>query len=115
LENKLEQLIKNEASKSLGVKIQVVEKGTNTNSIHVTTQEGAKSIEVRTFSDVGGQTVEIPNVDPTINKATSVHEEDIIPKANRENTASTIREIYATKTLYLHSNHKSRFLNQLNY
>jgi hypothetical protein len=119
LENKLEQLIEKEASKSSDVKIQVVEKGTNTDPIHITTQEGAKSVEVRTFLDVGVQTMEIPSVltnrNSTINKATPVHEEDIIPKANQENTTSTIRESHATKTLYRHPNHKSRYLNQSKY
>jgi hypothetical protein len=83
LENKLEQLIKKEASKSLDVKIQDVEKGTNTNPIHRITQKGAKLVEVRTTLDVEVQMVEIPSVltnrNPTVNKATRVHEEDIIP------------------------------------
>jgi hypothetical protein len=86
LENNLDQLIQKEASKFSDVKIQVVEKGTNTYLIHITTQEGAISVEVRTTSDVGVQTMVIPSVltiiNSAINKATPVHEEDIIPKAN---------------------------------
>jgi hypothetical protein len=111
LENKLEQLIKKEASKPSDVKIQVVEKGTNTDPINITTQEGAKSVEVRTTSDVEVQMVEIPSVltnrNSMINKATPVHEEDTIPKVNRENATSTIRESHATKTPYQHPNHKA--------
>jgi hypothetical protein len=100
-------------------KIQVVEKGTNTDPINITTQEDANSIEVRHFLDVEVQTMEIPSVltnrNSVINKATPVHEEDIIPKVNQENTTSTIRESHATKTPYRHPNHKSRYLNQSKY
>jgi hypothetical protein len=51
--------------------------------------------------------MEIPSIltnrNLAINKATPIHEEDIITKANLENT-STIRESHATKTLYRHPN-----------
>jgi hypothetical protein len=87
LENKLEQLIEKEASKSSDVKIQVVEKGTNTDPIHITTQEGAKSVQEKTYTDVGVQTMEISGVltnkNATINKP--VHEEDKTPKVNPKN------------------------------
>jgi hypothetical protein len=85
-----------------------VEKGINIDPIHVATQEDAKSIEIRTFSDVGVQTT---SVDTTINKETSVHEKYTIPKVNQENYICTIRKIHATKTPYQHPNHKSRHLN----
>jgi hypothetical protein len=49
LENKLEQLIEKEASKFSNVKIQVVEKGTNTDPIHITTQEDANPIKKDIF------------------------------------------------------------------
>jgi hypothetical protein len=49
--------------------------------------------------DVGVQTMEIPSVDPTINKATSVHEEDTIPKVNQENTTCTIRKFMLQRHL----------------
>jgi len=55
--------------------------------------------------------MEIPNVNPTIKKATSMHKEEIIPNANQENATSTIRESHTTKTPYRHPNHKSRYLN----
>jgi hypothetical protein len=35
-------------------------------------------------SDVGVQTMEISSVDPTINKTTSVDEEDTIPEINQK-------------------------------
>jgi hypothetical protein len=57
LENKLEQIHK-EASKSSGVKIQVVEKGINTDSIYIIAQEDANPVEEKTFTDVGVQTME---------------------------------------------------------
>jgi hypothetical protein len=43
-----------------------------------------------------------------INKATSVHEENTIPKVNQENATSTIRESHATKTPYRHPNHEEQ-------
>jgi hypothetical protein len=65
LQNKLEQLTRKEASinketmikpmeleKSSDVKIQVVEKGTNTDPINITTQKDANLVEVRIFLDV---------------------------------------------------------------
>ena len=44
LENKLEKIQK-ETSKSYGEKIQVVEKGTNTDQIHITAQKHANLVE----------------------------------------------------------------------
>jgi hypothetical protein len=64
LESKLEQLIRKEASKSSEVKIQVVEKGINTDPINITTKEDVNPVEVKTYS-------EIPSEDPTTNQATS--------------------------------------------
>jgi hypothetical protein len=119
LENKLEQLIEKEALKSSDVEVQVVEKGTNTDPIHITTQEGAKSVQEKTFSDVEEQTMGIrsilTNKNSTINKATPRHEEEIISKVNQENATSTIRENHVTRTPYRHPNHKSRYLNQSEY
>jgi predicted RNase H-like nuclease (RuvC/YqgF family) len=104
LENKLEQFIEKEASKSSGVKIQVVEKGTNTDPIHITTQEDANPIEEKTYRDVGVQTMEISGVlinkNSAINNATSIHGENKTLKVNQENATSTIRESHATKTPY---------------
>jgi hypothetical protein len=58
-----------EIKKSSAVKIQVAEKGTNTNSI-----------KEKTYLDVGIQTMEIPSVltnrSSSINNVTSVHEEN---------------------------------------
>jgi hypothetical protein len=90
LENKLELLIEKEASKFLDEQIQVIESGTITDPIHVTTQEATKSTEKKTYSDVGVQTMEVSNVDPTINKTTLVNEEDTIPTINRGNIARTV-------------------------
>jgi hypothetical protein len=115
LENKLEQIQK-EASKSSGEKIQVEEKGTNTDPVNITTQEDSNLVEVKTYSDVGVQTMGIrsilTNKNSVINKATPRHEEEIISKVNQENATSTIRESYVTKMPYRHPNHKSRYLNQ---
>jgi hypothetical protein len=91
LENKLEQIQK-ETSNSSGVKIQVVEKGTNTHPIHIATQEDANPVEEKTYRDVGVQTLKIPSVltskDSSINNATSVHKEKKTPKENQENVTS---------------------------
>jgi hypothetical protein len=46
---RLELLIEKEASKFSDEQIQVVEKVTITNPIHVTSQEAAKSVEKKTF------------------------------------------------------------------
>jgi hypothetical protein len=97
-----------EIKKSSAVKIQVAEKGTNTSPV-----------EVETTSDVGVQTMEAPSVltnqNSSINKATSVHEENHIPKLNQENATSMIRENHVIRTPYRHPNHKSRYLNQSEY
>jgi hypothetical protein len=118
LENKLEQIQK-DASKSSGVNIQVVEKGTNTDPIHVTTQEDVNPVEKKTYRDVGVQTMGTPSVctnrSSSINQSTSMHEENRIPKLNQENTTSMIRENNVIRTPYRHPNHKSRYLNQSEY
>jgi hypothetical protein len=118
LENKLEQIQK-EASKSSGVKIQVVEKGTNTDPIHITAQEDANPVEEKTYRDVGVQTMGTPSVrtnrSSSINQATSMHEENHIPKLNQENTTSMIRENNVIRTPYRHPNHKRRYLKQSEY
>jgi hypothetical protein len=118
LENKLEQIQK-EASKSSGVKIQVVEKGTNTNPIHITAQEDANPVEEKTYRDVGVQMMGTPSVrtnrSSSINQATSMREENHISKLNQENTTSMIRENNVIRTPYRHPNHKSRYLKQSEY
>jgi hypothetical protein len=105
-----------ELEKSSDIKIQVMEKGTNTDPINITTQEDANPVEVRISSDVEVQTMENPSVltnrNSMINKATQVYEEDIIPKVNQENTTSMIRKDHVTMTPYRHPNHKSQYLNQ---
>jgi hypothetical protein len=115
LENKLELLIEKEASKFSDEQIQVMENGTITDPIHVTTQEVAKSTEKKTYSDVGVQTMEVLSVDPMINKTTSVNGEDTIPTVNRGNTAYMIRENHVTRNPYRHPNHKIRYLKQSEY
>jgi len=82
-----------EIKKSSTIQIQVAEKGTNTNLV-----------QVRTTSNVGVQTLEIPRVltnrGSSINNSTSVHEEKKTPKENQENASSTIRENHATRNPY---------------
>jgi chromosome segregation protein len=84
LENKLELLIEKEASKFSDEQIQVMENGTITDPIHVIAQEVAKSTEKKTYSDVGVQTMKVSSVYPTINKTTSINEEDTMPKVKEE-------------------------------
>jgi hypothetical protein len=69
--------------------------------------------------DVGVQMMEAPSVlanrNSTINKATSMREENHISKLNQENTTSMIRENHVIRTPYRHLNHKRRYLNQSEY
>lgn len=53
LENKVEQLIEKEASKSSNIEIQVEESGMNTDPMNITTHEEDKPVEGKTHSDVG--------------------------------------------------------------
>ena len=62
MENKLEQFIEKEASKSSGVKIQVVEKGTNTDPVDITTQKYSNPVGEKTYKDVGVQMMEVTGV-----------------------------------------------------
>jgi hypothetical protein len=92
LENKLEQIQK-EASKSSGVKIQVMENGTNTDPIHITAQEDVK-VKLKKKHIQKLQTMEDSSI-PT--KQHQLREENHIPKLNEENTTSMIRENHVTK------------------
>jgi hypothetical protein len=51
-----------ELDKSFNVKIKVVEKGTNTDPIDITTQKYPNSVEVRISSDVEIQMMENPSI-----------------------------------------------------
>jgi hypothetical protein len=51
-----------EIEKSLDVKIQTMEKGTNTNPIDITNPKDANPVEVGISSDVEVQTMEIPSI-----------------------------------------------------
>jgi hypothetical protein len=119
LENKLELLIEKEASKFSDEQIQVMENGTITDPIHVTAQEAAKSTEKKTYSDVGVQTMEVLSVltnrNSSINKTTSVHEENHISKLNEENDYKYDKGKSCYKNPYRHPNHKRRYLNQSEY
>jgi len=119
LESKLEQFIRKEALKSSKVKILVVEKWTNTDPIHNTAKEDAKSVEEKTYTDAGVQTMETPSIltnrSSSVNNATSVHEENKTLKVNQEKSTSTIRESHATETPYQLPNHKRRHFNQWKY
>jgi hypothetical protein len=85
-----------------------VEKGTNTDPIHITAKEDVNPVEVKTY-------LEIPSEDPATNQATSVRKENHILKLNKENATSMIRENHVIRTPYRHPNHKSRYLNQSKY
>jgi hypothetical protein len=78
-----------ELEKSLDIKVQAMEKGTNTDPINITNKKDANPMEVRISSDVEVQTMENPSVSTNknsmINRVTQVYEEDIIPKVNQEN------------------------------
>jgi hypothetical protein len=96
-----------------------VEQGTNTKPIHIIAQEDANPIEEKTYKDVGVQTTETPSVltnkSLAINNATSVQEENKMPKENQENATNMIRKNHAIRTPYRHPNHKRRYLNELEY
>jgi hypothetical protein len=113
LENKLEQIIKKEASKSSDVKIQVVEKGTNTDPVIITTQKDSNPHGEKTYKDVGVQMMEVigvlTNRNATINKP--MDEEDKTSKVNPEHATGTIKGRHATKTPYRHPNHESIYFN----
>jgi CTP synthase (UTP-ammonia lyase) len=82
LEKELEQIQK-EASKSLGVKIQVVGKRTNIDPIYTTTQKDVNPVEEKKYTYVGLQTMGTPSIhtnrSSSTNQATSMHEENHIP------------------------------------
>jgi hypothetical protein len=84
-----------------------------------TTQEVTKSTRKKTTSDVEVQTMEAPNKltnqNSAINKATSAHEENHISKSKEENATSMIKGNHVMRTPYQHSNHKSIYINQLEY
>lgn len=77
--NKFEELIAKEASKYLDVTVQVEEKGTNIDPDNITIQEDPNPIEVKMYSKVAVQTMEISSEDPLINQATYVCEGNQIP------------------------------------
>jgi hypothetical protein len=82
-------------------------------------QEDVNPVEEKTYRDVGVQTMEDPgkltNQNSAINKATSPHEENHISKSKEENATSMIRRNHVMRTPSQHSNHKSRYINQLEY
>ena len=71
------------------------------------------------MSNVEVQTMEAPNIltnqNSSINKATSMLEENHISKSKEENATSMIRRNHIMRTPSRHSNHKSRYINQLEY
>lgn len=84
----MEQVTQEEVSKSPVATVQVENKGTNTDPMNMTTQEG-KSVEETTHADVAVQTMDIPSKCSINNSATSSPEENL-------------------KTLYWHPNHENR-------
>jgi hypothetical protein len=112
----LEQIRKLKEDKLENPDIKDINKSGNEES---TAQEAAKSTKKKTTSDVEVQTMEAPNIltnqNSAINKATSMHEENHISKLKEENATSMIRENNVIRTPYRHPNHKSRYLNQLEY
>jgi hypothetical protein len=67
----------------------------------IKSQEDANPVEEKTYRDVGVKTMEDPNIltnrNSTINKETSVHEENNISKLNEENTTRRERLTYCPK------------------
>jgi hypothetical protein len=57
----------------------------------------------------------LTNQNSAINKATSSHEENHISKSKEENGISMIRGNHVMRTPSRHSNHKSRYINHLEY
>jgi hypothetical protein len=82
-------------------------------------QEDANPVEEKTYKDAGVQTMEDPgkitNQNSAIIKATSPHEENHISKSKEENATSMIKGNHVMRTPSRHSNHKSRYINQLEY
>jgi hypothetical protein len=105
------QNMQKEIDKIITDKNEEISRGTNTNPINVTTQEDANPVEEKTYRDVGIQTMGTPSVltnqNSTINKATSIREENHISKLNQENATSMIRENHVIRTPYRRPNHKS--------
>jgi hypothetical protein len=100
-----------ELGKSSNVKIHVVEKGTNTNPINITTQEDVNRVEVKLSSYVEIQTMENPSLliirNLGINKATQICKEDILPKLKQESTTNMVSKVNVKRTPYRHPDHKS--------
>jgi hypothetical protein len=116
LEDRLEQLSKEKVPKSSSERIQVKEKGKNTNSVLITTQEDGKLAKERTYPDVGVQMMEITSVNLAIKEATSTYkEEKHTLKLNQEYSKNIIQENNVIRTPYRHPNHKSKHLNELEY
>jgi hypothetical protein len=57
----------------------------------------------------------LTNKKSSINKATSAHEENHVSKSKEENATSMIKGNHLMRTPYQHSNHKSIYINQLEY
>ncbi len=63
LENKVQQLMDKDPSKSSNMEIQVEEKGTNTDPINFRVQKSPNPIEAKAYLDVTIQTMKIPSED----------------------------------------------------
>ena len=101
--NKFKELVAKEASKSHDVAVQAEE--TKINTINLAIQANPNSTEVKTYSEVVVETEDTPNKDSLIKSTTTM------PDENKETTIKTFKEVQ-TQIPYLHSNHKSRHLNQ---
>lgn len=72
MKNKLEELLTKEVSKSSDTIVQVEEKRTNTEPINLTVQTNPNLTEVKTYSEVAIQMIEIPSDDSIDDSTTSI-------------------------------------------
>ena len=85
MKNKLKELLTKQVSKSSEVIVQVEEKRTNTDPFNLTAQTNRNLIEVKTYSEVAVQIMEIPSDDLITNSTTT------IPEVNQEITINKLR------------------------
>ena len=102
--NRFKELVAKEASKSPDVAVQTEEIEIKTTNLAV--QGNPNAIEVKTYSEVVVQTEDTPNKDSVVKSTT------IMRDGNQETVIKMLKEVQKRQTPYLHSNHKSRHLNQ---
>ena len=100
MENKVQQLVEKESSKSTNVEVQVEEKS-NVDPVNVSTEEDDKQVAEETNLDVAVQTRNIISEGPVTNSIISS------PKEKQRSQTK--------KVPYRHPNHESRQLDQATY